>query len=204
VGHPSILKPIKMLKNKAIQVCFKLPAPLNIGRAAIKLVVTGLLMVVSVQTPATAQSSQRSQSGLVTHVVDGDTVWVQIGTHNNPLKVRLQGVDAPEICQAGGVQAQTALASRVLGQRVTVTSSAHDDYGRAVGTLRLQGEDMGRWLVANGHAWEYSFRHKKGPYADEFAQAQAARRGLFIDPQAQEPRVFRKEHGSCYPRKKRF
>jgi endonuclease YncB( thermonuclease family) len=193
-----------MLKTKASQVCFRLLAHLKIGRAAIELVVNGLLIVVSIHTPATAQSSQRSQSGLVTHVVDGDTVWVQIGTHNNPLKVRLQGVDAPEICQAGGVQAQAALASRVLGQRVTVTSSAHDDYGRAVGTLRFQGEDMGRWLVANGHAWVYSFRQKKGPYADEFAQAQAVRRGLFSDAQAQEPRAFRKSHGSCYPRKKRF
>ena len=174
------------------------------AQAAIKLIVPvvlcTLLVLASVQADA---ATRRAQSGVVTYVVDGDTVWVQIGAHDKPLKVRLQGIDAPEICQAGGVAAQAALKSRVMRQSVTVTSSAHDDYGRAVGTVHLQGQDMARWLVANGHAWVYSFRHKKGPYAEEFAQAQAARRGVFSDALAEEPRVFRKRHGSCYTNQKR-
>ena len=154
----------------------------------------------AVQAPA---ATQRTQSGIVTRVVDGDTVWVQTAGSGKPLKVRLQGIDAPEICQAGGVQAQDALKRQVLGQSVTLTSRAHDDYGRTVGTLHFQGQDVSRWLVANGHAWVYSYRHKKAPYADEFAQAQAARRGIFNDAQAEEPRVFRKRNGSCYPNQKR-
>ena len=157
-------------------------------------------MLLSVQASA---ATRRTQSGVVTHVVDGDTVWVQTAGSGKPLKVRLQGIDAPEICQAGGVQAQDALKRQVLGQSVTLTSRAHDDYGRTVGTLHFQGQDVSRWLVANGHAWVYSYRHKKAPYADEFAQAQAARRGIFNDAQAEEPRVFRKRNGSCYPNQKR-
>ena len=174
------------------------------AQAAIKLIVPvvlcTLLVLASVQADA---ATRRAHSGVVTYVVDGDTVWVQIGAHDKPLKVRLQGIDAPEICQAGGVAAQAALKSRVMRQSVTVTSSAHDDYGRAVGTVHLQGQDMARWLVANGHAWVYSFRHKKGPYAEEFAQAKGARRGVFSDALAEEPRVFRKRHGSCYTNQKR-
>jgi endonuclease YncB( thermonuclease family) len=131
-------------------------------------------------------------------VVDGDTVWVKTNASQPPLKVRLEGIDAPEICQAGGVQASDALKSRVLGQGVTVTSGAHDDYGRTVGTLHLQGQDVGRWLVANGHAWVYSYRHKKALYAEEFAQAQWARRGIFSEAAPEEPRLFRKRQGSCY------
>ena len=130
-------------------------------------------------------------------MIDGDTVWVQINPSQPPLKVRIQGIDAPEICQKGGTQAQEALKNRVLGQSVTVTSGAHDGYGRTVGTLYWQGQDVGRWLVASGYAWVYSFRSKKGPYTDDFAQAQAARRGVFSDA-AEEPRVFRKRQGSCY------
>ena len=144
-----------------------------------------------------------TQSGVVTRVVDGDTVWLKTSASQQPLKLRIQGIDAPEICQAGGVQAQNALKARVMGQRVTVTSTAHDDYGRSVGTLHLQGEDMGRWLVANGHAWVYSFRHKKPAYGDEFDKARAARRGLFGDAAAVEPRAFRKSHGSCHNNRKR-
>ena len=143
-------------------------------------------------------ATRRTQSGVVTHVVDGDTVWVQTAGSGKPLKVRLQGIDAPEICQAGGPQAQGALKSHVLGQSVTLTSRAHDDYGRTVGTLHLQGQDVSRWLVANGYAWVYSYRHKKAPYAEEFSQAQAARRGVFGDAAVEEPRLFRKRHGTCY------
>ena len=174
------------------------------AQEAIKLIVPVVLCTPLVLASVQADAAMpHAQSGVATYVVDGDTVWVQIGAHDKPLKVRLQGIDAPEICQAGGAAAQAALKSRVMGQSVTVTSSAHDDYGRAVGTVHLQGQDMARWLVANGHAWVYSFRHKKGPYAEEFAQAQAARRGVFSDGLAEEPRVFRKRHGSCYTNQKR-
>lgn len=157
------------------------------------------LQIGALSTPATAaQASRATYSGVVIRVVDGDTVWVSIGATQPPLKVRLQGVDAPEICQAGGLQARDALSGRVLGQRVTIASRAHDDFGRTVGTVYLQGQDINRWLVASGHAWVYTFRQKKGPYAEEFAQAQAARRGLFKDAAADEPRAFRKSRGSCY------
>ena len=135
---------------------------------------------------------------MVTRVVDGDTVWVKTSASQPPLKVRIQGIDAPEVCQTGGMQAKAALKSRVLGQSVAVSSGAHDDYGRTVGTLYWQGQDVGRWMVASGHAWVYSFRNKKGPYADEFAQAQSARHGVFSDAAAEEPRLFRKRQGSCY------
>ena len=140
---------------------------------------------------------------MVTHVVDGDTVWVKTSDSQPLLKLRIQGMDAPEICQAGGPEAQNALKSRVLGQSVSVTSSAHDDYGRTVGTLYWQGQDVGRWMVANGHAWVYSYHHKKAAFTDEFNQARAERRGLFRDAEPQEPRAFRKTHASCYSGKKR-
>jgi endonuclease YncB( thermonuclease family) len=38
----------------------------------------------------------------VTRVLDGDTVWVKPKGNLAPRKLRLQGLDAPEICQAGG------------------------------------------------------------------------------------------------------
>ena len=190
----------KMTKNHGFQACFRPVSQWIRAQAAIKLIVVAGLMLAAVHAPA---ASQRAQSGTVTRVVDGDTVWVQTAGFGKPLKVRLQGIDAPEICQAGGTEAQDALRRQVLGQHVTLTSRAHDDYGRTVGTVHVQGQDVGRWLVANGHAWVYSYRHKKAPYADEFAQAQAGRRGVFIDAQAEEPRVFRKRNGSCYSNRKR-
>lgn len=163
-------------------------------RQAIQLIAFTLLVCVCLQASAAPLSVR---AGVVTRVVDGDTVWVQTSASKPLLKVRIQGIDAPEICQKGGLQAQEALQNRVLRQSVTVTSGAQDGYGRTVGKLYWQGQDMGRWLVANGHAWVYSFHHQKGPYTHDFAQAQAQRRGVFSQA-AEEPRLFRKRQGSCY------
>ncbi len=183
-----------MTKIIRFQVPFKSLGQWICGQEAIHLIAFTVLVCVCIQASAGPRSVQ---TGVVMRVVDGDTVWVQTSPSQPLLKVRIQGIDAPEICQTGGLQAQEALQNRVLGQGVTVTSGAHDDYGRTVGKLYWQGQDVGRWLVAHGHAWVYSFRHKKGPYADDFAQAQAQRRGVFSQA-AEEPRLFRQRHGSCY------
>jgi endonuclease YncB( thermonuclease family) len=140
----------------------------------------------------------RSFSGVVTHVTDGDTLWVRTARHGEPVKVRIQGIDAPESCQSGGAQAGAALKAHVLGQTVQLQSRARDDYGRMVARVSLHGQDVGRWMVARGHAWSYGWRGRAGPYAAEVRQAQAARRGLWAQA-AVEPRVFRKRHGPCMP-----
>lgn len=188
----------KMIKNHCFYPHFKPLAQWIRVQAAIKLIAFTLLALMTFQAMA---ATRQAQSGVVTRVVDGDTLWVKTSANAQPLKVRLQGIDAPEICQPGGVQARDVLERQVLGQRVTVTSGAHDDYGRTVGKLHMQGQDMGRWLVAQGHAWVYSYRHKKAPYADELRQAQLAQRGVFSDAAAEEPRLFRKRHGSCQTRR---
>lgn len=137
--------------------------------------------------------------GLVTHVSDGDTVWVKPLQGKQTVKVRLRGIDAPEICQPYGVQAQAVLQAMVLGQWVDVemAGSSVDNYGRVVATLTRQGQDVGAWMVASGNAWSYSFRHHATPYDELQARAQSQRMGLFADPQAMPPRVFRKRVGMC-------
>jgi micrococcal nuclease len=139
-----------------------------------------------------------AMAGTVVHVTDGDTLWLKPDTAGEkPLKLRLAGIDAPEHCQSGGAQAGAALAARVLHRRVQASIRATDDFQRAVATVRLDGEDIGAWMVLQGHAWSRGYRHAPGPYAREEAEARAARRGVFADPRAQDPRLFRKQHGPC-------
>ncbi|NQW94474.1 MAG: thermonuclease family protein [Polaromonas sp.] len=189
-----------MIKNFYFHPCFRPLAQWMRVQAARKSIA---LIWLTLMAPQAAAATLLVQSGVVTRVVDGDTLWVQTSTSQQPLKVRLQGIDAPEICQPGGVQARDALSRQVLGKSVTVASRAHDDYGRTVGILRLAGQDMGRWMVAQGHAWVYSYRHKKGPYADELAQARMAQLGIFSDVAFEEPRGFRQRHGGCYENRSR-
>ena len=136
--------------------------------------------------------------GTVSRVTDGDTLVLKPDAKGEkPIKLRLQGMDAPERCQPGGDESREALAARVLNKRVQATTHATDDYKRSVATVELNGEDVGAWMVLQGRAWTHGFKHAAAPYAKQELEARAARRGLFADPASQEPRQFRKQHGPC-------
>lgn len=135
--------------------------------------------------------------GQVTHVTDGDTVWVRPVGGGAARELRLDAIDAPEGCQPHGREARAALSRRVMGQAVRVHWTRRDDYGRLVATVTLDGQDVGRWLVQEGHAWAPRWRRKDGPYATEERMARQARRGLWAGEAPMEPRVFRQFHGSC-------
>jgi micrococcal nuclease len=137
----------------------------------------------------------------VTRVSDGDTVWVQPDSGGQQLKLRLEGIDAPEMCQAGGDASRAALQALTLRRTLDVTVRAHDDYGRGLARLTFRGQDIGAEMVRTGQAWSYRWRRSMGPYASEEKSARLGRRGLFSQEDAQLPRDFRKQHGTCFPLK---
>ncbi len=137
-------------------------------------------------------------TAVVTRVTDGDTVWVRPLTGGIPRKVRIEGIDAPEICQAFGPESREALAHHVLNRRVTVVADSRDDYQRTVARLRLGQGDIGRWLVTHGYAWSYRFHGSPGPYPREEARARTRRLGLWAAGKPELPRDFRVRHGSCH------
>lgn len=157
-----------------------------------------LVLLLGLALPVAAQPPKTSWLGTVTHVSDGDTLWVRPQRGGAPRPVRLDGIDAPELCQSYGETARAALVARVLGQTVQVRVRAFDDYGRALARVHLQGQDVGGWLVRQGHAWSYRFRQQAGPYAQQEAQARGRRLGLFRQPRAELPREFRRRHGPCH------
>jgi micrococcal nuclease len=168
------------------------------SRQVIKCTANALLLTVLLVNGGTLSAKGVEQRvGVVTRVVDGDTVWVNAG--GELLKVRITGIDAPEICQDGGPQAREQLRNRVFGKTVTLIYQRLDDYGRLLARVELQGEDLGRWMVSQGHAWSYSYRNYAGPYAAEQAHAVASHLGLFALAGPENPRSFRKRYGSCFP-----
>ena len=139
--------------------------------------------------------------GVVTSVFDGDSLRVRVDGERQTRRVRLDGIDAPEICQPDGQAARDALRRQLQGQSVTVEVRAFDGYQRALATVRRNrdGLDAGRWMVAQGWAWSPGFRWHPGRYADEQRQAQAQALGLFRHANAppQPPADFRRQHGPC-------
>jgi endonuclease YncB( thermonuclease family) len=135
--------------------------------------------------------------GVVSHVADGDTLWVQADAGGLPRKLRIDGIDAPEICQAGGESARAVLVQRALHQRVEVTVRRKDIYGRGLARIRLYGNDLGAQMVREGQAWSFRWHRHPGPYAAEEALARQSRSGLFAASQPEPPRDFRKRNGPC-------
>lgn len=165
-------------RNRALLACLALASALLAG------------------LPNASQAAERSFRGTVTHVSDGDTLWVRPATGGRPVAVRLVGIDAPELCQPHGPEARQALDRQARRQAVTVQVQGRDDYDRLLARIELEGQDLGGWLVTTGHAWSSRWRRDPGPYAQQQALARQAGRGLWARP-AVEPRHFRREHGRC-------
>lgn len=132
-----------------------------------------------------------------TSVPDGDTLWVQPVDGGAPRKLRLQGIDAPEICQAGGEPAAQALRALVAHADLQVEVRYTDDYGRGLARITRDGQDIAEAMVSAGHAWSYRWRRSLGPYAAQENAARQAKRGLFAQAAPELPRDFRRRHGSC-------
>ena len=105
--------------------------------------------------------------------VDGDTLDVA------GVKVRLFGVDAPELdqpCERGGRRwacgraAREELAGIVGRKRLVCAVQDVDRYGRAVAVCEAGGEDIGALMVRRGMAVAYL------RYSSRYANAEAAAR----------------------------
>lgn len=137
--------------------------------------------------------------GWVSWVMDGDTLVLVREGHQEPIKLRIDGIDAPETCQPGGPEARDMMIRLALRKQVQVVQLSHDSYGRQIGRLSVEGRDLGAEMVRSGMAWAYRFSSGKGPYAALQRQAQKHKRGLFAaNEDAMSPHIFRKFHGSCH------
>ena len=97
------------------------------------------------------QASAEFFIGTVSSVHDGDTITLQTETATK--KIRLAGIDAPEIKQPYGFESRDALRQDILSQQVTVDTNKTDKYGRSVGKIMLNGEDINLKQVSRGMAW---------------------------------------------------
>ena len=137
-------------------------------------------------------------TGWVSWVVDGDTVLLMRQGEQEPVKLRIDGIDAPEICQVGGLQSRDAMVRLALRKSVEVDDRGQDIYGRQVGRLSADGVDLGAEMVRSGMAWAYRFQTGKGPYAGLQQQAEKQKKGVFAsDDEPISPPDFRKRHGAC-------
>ena len=124
----------------------------------------------------------------VVRVIDADTYDLLVGGRVE--RVRLVGVDAPELSQPYGPQAADSVRRLLpVGQLVQLTraSGKPDLYGRTLGELRLMGSGqqagplvaVDSLLVVRGWAWAWEPGRTTPRLAAEQLRAQANGRGLW-------------------------
>jgi len=77
---------------------------------------------------------------LVTKVIDGDTFevspnWKWQGRSGN--RVRVAGINAPELHEPGGPASRDRLAMEILGRKVELFAQAIDKYNRLVANYKV-------------------------------------------------------------------
>ncbi|WP_154975160.1 thermonuclease family protein [Klebsiella grimontii] len=130
-------------------------------------------------------------SAKVVRVIDGDTVLVYDGTQKT--KVRLYGIDAPESKQAFGQKSKNLMIQLAANQVVDIEDHGQDVYGRMLGTLFLNNQDLNAVMIYEGMAWAYRYQDRLTvtQYGALEQNARNSRKGLWADPHPIEPRLWR-------------
>ena len=158
----------------------------------------GLVLALGLVAAVPAAPAQYLQAR-ANNISDGDSLWIKTAAGER-LKIRISQIDAPEICQAWGQESKRALTQRLKGKQIQVELLHKDRYERWLARIRVGGHDVGAAMVAGGHAWAYSLgKYQNAVYYKQEEAAKAAKLGLWSLPAPVQPRVFRRERGSCYP-----
>ena len=114
-------------------------------------------------------------------IIDGDTI------HINQTKIRLHGIDAPEMkqtCRTSkgkeqmcGVLAKQALERLVKGQDVTCKGDTRDRYKRLIAVCYVGSLNINEQMVVDGWVMAYRKYSKDYVMAEEFAKSR--REGLW-------------------------
>jgi hypothetical protein len=97
------------------------------------------------------------------YVIDGDTFLM------GGQRIRVAGIDAPEThpprCMEEarlGLAATQKLRDLLGSGTVTVSGSRHDQYGRELRTVQVNGQDVGAAMISAGLARSYDGRQRQG------------------------------------------
>jgi micrococcal nuclease len=121
-------------------------------------------------------------SSKVTRIIDGDTFEIETGE-----KVRLIGINAPEISDIFGQEAKQYLSDLIKNKNVDLQSDNkskdRDRYQRLLRYVILEGVDINKKLVLDGYAFAYLKYHfsKSHDYSQAQIQARETNKGIWGD-----------------------
>ena len=131
-------------------------------------------------------------TGQVIRILDGDTFEL-LTDDKKTVKIRMNGIDAPEKNQAFGQKSKDYLGSLCFRRQVAVVYTGKDRYNRVLGTAyNTAGQNINLKMVEAGMAWHFVRYSSDGQLAAAQRYAREQRKGLWSDPGAIAPWEFRR------------
>lgn len=90
----------------------------------------------------------------VVRVLNGDTVYV-LDQYRSSRKIWLAGIDAPTMDKSNGEKSRQNLIKLVINQNVEVEFLQRDLYGRIIGKLIKEGQDINLQQIKDGYVQHY-------------------------------------------------
>ena len=125
-------------------------------------------------------------------IIDGDTI------HINKNKIRLHGIDAPEIKQTCkiedkiwncGIKSSLALKKLILDNNITCVVSDIDKYNRYIAECFINNQNINKLMVRNG--WAIAYRYYSIDFIEEEKLAEKDKIGIW-QGKFQDPYLYRK------------
>lgn len=144
------------------------------------------ILLTSIVTFAQSQTLR----GKVIGISDGDTFRLLVGTKT--YKIRLNGIDCPEMKQSYGMRAKQYTSNLIYRKYVRAEKRDMDRYGRFVCDVYIpDSTNVNEELVKNGYAWHFKKYSKDKRLAELEIQARENKLGLWADPNPIPPWEFR-------------
>jgi len=118
--------------------------------------------------------------GRVVGVRDGDTITI-LTDEKAQMKIRLEGIDAPELKQPFGQKSKAGLSALLFGKDVIISNRGKHRYKRTLGRVSCGATDVNLEMVRRGLAWRYDKYSKEAALAGAQAAAKDERAGLWQD-----------------------
>ena len=110
-------------------------------------------------------------------MIDGDTIRAEV--EGKERKIRLDDIDAPEMNQPFGVQSRNFLIRLLDKKDITVVFQGKGSYGRPLGQIYANDENVNVLMIKSGFAWVYDRYVKDSSLYKYQDQAKAENLGLW-------------------------
>lgn len=141
----------------------------------------------------TAQFSyaENIQANIVS-IQDGDTITVKTKS-NKKVKIRMYGIDAPELSQSYGQKSKQQLAKLLKNKNISYKTANVDSYGRTVATVYAGDINVNYEMIKSGYAWHYKHYYKSKRYAEAEKYARDNKLGLWAEDKPTPPWKYRED-----------